>query len=51
LAARGPIDEAKAHTCTVVGSTVTLTSGSRAIVANTTLNGTPAVNGRIEHQR
>lgn len=43
-------DMAVGQTCTVSGSTVTLSSGSCAIAPNTTLNGTPAVHATTSAQ-
>jgi len=43
LASVALVDRAIAQTCTVVGSTVTLTSGSCTIAPSTMLNGSPAV--------
>ena len=50
LAAGAAIDGAAGQTCTVSGSSVTLTSGSCAIALNTTLNGSPAVHATTSAQ-
>ncbi|WP_146686628.1 autotransporter outer membrane beta-barrel domain-containing protein [Bradyrhizobium canariense] len=46
----GISDIAVGQTCSVSGSSVTLTSGSCAIAPNTTLNGTPAVHATTSGQ-
>jgi outer membrane autotransporter protein len=42
--------EAQAQSCTISGSSVTLTSGACAIIPNTTLNGSPAVHATTNAQ-
>lgn len=50
LAACGFFDQAAAQTCTVSGSSVTLTSGACSIAPNTGLNGSPAVHATTSAQ-
>ena len=50
LSACAVLDGAAAQTCTVSGSSVTLTSGSCSIAPNTALNGNPAVQATTNAQ-
>ena len=50
LGACAALDDAAGQTCTVSGSSVTLTGGSCAIAPNSTLNGSPAVHATTSAQ-